>query len=864
MIFWFFCWGLVMRRYGLILGSIFVGIVALVEADRTLDFNRDWEFVLDVNAEALEPSEVGGAWAPVRLPHDWVIEGSAVSNHPFMMATGVIPSAGIGWYRKPFEVAAGASKKVQVLFDGVYNNSEVWINGYRLGFHPYGYSPFYYDLTPYLNADGENEIVVKVDHTRYADSRWYTGAGIYRDVQLITTDRLHIPIWGTFFSTPEVSAKEAIVRAQIEVRNEYPTDRVIELRTVLINPTGEQVATHVTHATITAFARKSIRQELTVPHPMRWGVDAPHLYQGVTEIWSDGERVDQVNTRFGIRSFRFDPDEGFFLNGENLKIKGVCLHHDGGLVGTAVPDGVWRRRLEILREGGCNAIRSAHNPASDAFLDLCDEMGFLVQDEFFDEWDYPKDKQYNQNEREVLYETQGYAEHFQEWAERDLKATVLSHRNHPSIIQWSIGNEIEWTYPRNQDATGFFNNMNWKGGYFWSKPPFTTDEIKHQLATLPRQEYDIGRTATQLANWVRDVDLTRPVTANCILPSASHFSGYADALDVMGYSYRRVLYEYGHEILPDTPIMGTENVPQYHEWKAVMEHDHISGTFLWTGVDYMGELREPYPVRFLDCGMLDGAGFKKPQWHMYRTLWSEKPHIALATNPIDEIRYKKKVLYTVDKKGNVVRRNRDGWQRMVWGWQTVVEHWNHEPNETMVVEAYTNCDEIELFLNERSLGRKKRADFEDNIVKWAVTYQPGRLVARGWKDGKPVTEDALITHGKPAGVRLEVDHSILKADGEDVAHLVAQLVDAQGHPVLSEERELVFEVPRGLRLLGVDNGNHYSVQDYKSDRIITDQGRALLIVQTTEDSVVGKVRVNSRGLKGSTVEVVTKEKVNEG
>ncbi|MGS0523886.1 glycoside hydrolase family 2 TIM barrel-domain containing protein [Zobellia nedashkovskayae] len=294
-----------------------------------------------------------------------------------------------------------------------------------------------------------------------------------------------------------------------------------------------------------------------------------------------------------------------------MKIKGVCLHHDGGMVGAAVPDDVWRRRLTKLKKAGCNAIRISHNPGSEAFLNLCDEMGFLVQDEFFDEWDNPKDKRKNMNEQSVDYVTRGYTEHFQEWAEKDLKNTILAHRNHPSIIQWSIGNEIEWTYPRNTDATGFFNNMGWQGNYFFSEPPFTPEQIKEQLKTLPKEKYDIGKTAQKLAKWTKELDTTRYVTANCILPSASHLSGYTDALDVVGYSYRRVIYDYGHKNYPNEVIMGTENLPQWHEWKAVMERPFISGLFLWTGIDYMGESNGGWPKKGTNSGLLNSEVLKK-------------------------------------------------------------------------------------------------------------------------------------------------------------------------------------------------------------------------------------------------------------
>ncbi len=837
-------------------------------AERNADFNKEWRFALDPVGDPSRPEFDDAAWRSLDVPHDWVVENSCSSNLPFYQATGVIPGAGVGWYRKTFYVGDLEQCKVQVLFDGIYNNAETWINGHRLGFHPYGYTPFHYDLTPFLRADGENVLAVKVDHTRYADSRWYTGAGIYRNVQLVSTGLLHVPVWGIRITTPDVSAAAAKVVVETSIRNDFGSDRSAELRSAILDTEGRVVAESSYATNITAFALRPVRQEFAVPAPRLWAPGHPELYLLRSQVVADGRVVDETTTRFGIRSLRFDADHGFFLNGVNMKIKGVCLHHDGGLVGAAVPKGVWRRRLGLLREAGCNAIRTAHNPPSNEFLDLCDEMGLMVQDEFFDEWDNPKDKRFNKDEREAHYETQGNAEHFQEWAESDLKATVLSHRNHPSIIQWSIGNEIEWTYPRNKAATGFFDNMDWTGNYFWSEPPFAPEKIKAMLATLPRERYDIGETAHKLAGWTRELDTTRPVTANCILPSASHFSGYADALDVIGYSYRRILYDYGHRLLPDKPIMGTENVPQWHEWKAVEERDHIAGTFLWTGIQYMGEVRGDYPVKTNGGALLDTAGFKTPAWHMFRSLWSDEPHVALAVNPLEEVAYRGKPLYHVDGKGNVVPRDPQSWERMLWNWQDVSSHWNHRKGRMMLVEVYSNCAELQLLLNGANKGRKRLADFEDRIVKWAIPYEPGVLTVQGWKvseedsisrlkrgESDASAAASIATHGSPAAIAMGVDRRLLANDGYDVAHVEVQLVDGTGRPVRAEERELVFTVDPGLRVLGVDNGDSRNVQDFQSDRIVTHEGRALLVVQSTGTCGKFRVGVSGAGMQESWMQV---------
>ncbi|MEM6377682.1 MAG: sugar-binding domain-containing protein [Bacteroidota bacterium] len=809
------------------------------------DFNLDWKFSFAEKAPAWEEDFNDTQWRTLNLPHDWAIEQSIDSSIVFWQGTGHFPSEGIGWYRKTFPTPINDNEVCYVHFDGVYNNATIWINGTELGFHPYGYSPFYYDLTPYLHKNGqENVLAVKIDHTRYADSRWYTGAGIYRKVNLISVNKLHIPIWGVYATTPEVSKQAAKVHLTVDVRNDYDEPQSGRLTTVIYDPAGKEVNKQQIDIAIDSL--EQVVLDFTIDQPQLWDTDTPNLYKAVLTIAMAGKVVDQFEQTFGIRSIRFDADKGFFLNGENKKIKGVCLHHDGGLVGTAVPIGVWRRRLETLKASGCNAIRSAHNPASSEFLDLCDEMGFLVQDEFFDEWDNPKDKRFNMNQQSEHYETQSYVEHFQEWAERDIRTTMLSHRNHPSIIQWSIGNEIEWTYTRNQNATGFFNNMDWKGNYFWSEPPFSTQKIKEMLETLPNGKYDIGKTAQQLADWTRLYDTTRAVTANCILPSASHLSGYIDALDIAGYSYRRVLYNYGHENYPTKPIMGMENVPHYHEWKAVMDNDHIAGTYLWTGVDYLGEIRDKFPTRTGGSGLLDLAGFPKPQYYMFQALWTEEPMVYMTTNLPKQLKSRNKQLYRVESDLSVSLVNPDSWKRMLWGWQTVNQHWNYQPGDTVIVEVMSNCPSVELFLNNQSLGTKQLTDFPDHILKWAVPYTPGELKAIGQGTNQTVNY-SYHTAGVAKAMEVVSDKKGLAANHYDVAHLRVQLVDENGHPS-NDNRLVAFEVSEHLEILGIDNGAPVNGQDVHTNQMTTDKGRVLLIVQAKDLKGQGTITVKSEGL----------------
>ena len=807
----------------------------------SIDFNFDWEFQL---SDSLSNND---DWRKIRLPHDWSVEASFDSING-EGATGYLPG-GIGFYKKEFSLALKDDQSAYLLFDGVYNNSETTLNGKKLGFHPYGYSPFYYNLTNVLYQNNETNLLeVKVDRTRYADSRWYTGSGIYRNVNLIVKNKLHIPIWGNFVTTPKISATQAEVLVETKIKNDFDENHQFEVLTVIFDSKGEEIAESTSNVSIQANKEQFNTQQLLVVNPHLWDIETPYLYKAVTSIVKNGETIDQTETSFGIRTIRFDANKGFFLNGKNRKIKGVCLHHDGGLVGAAVSKGVWKRRLEKLKKAGCNAIRISHNPGSQEFLDLCDEMGFLVQDEFFDEWDNPKDKRKNMNEQSVDYITRGYAEHFQDWAEKDLKNTMLAHRNHPSIIQWSIGNEIEWTYPRNAEATGFFNNMDWSGNYFWELPPNSTEQIKEQLKVLPKGKYDIGETAKKLASWTRELDTTRYIIANCILPSASYESGYVDALDMVGYSYRRVIYDYGHENYPNKPIMGTENLGQWHEWKAIMDRPFISGTYLWTGIDYMGESNEGWPKKGTSSGLLDLAGFEKPSYHMFKALWNETPQIYIASQE------QEKSIFKVNTSGKVIEKKQDGWKQALWGWHNVNEHWNYPEKEMVVVEVYSNCNEVELFLNEKSLGVKKLIDFDDHVYKWAVPFEKGTLLAKGMKNGK-IVETKIVSTTEAVAIQITTDKKELKADGYDVAHLVAQIVDKNGNPVKTDNHKITFKLEGDVKILGVDNGAIDNVQDFQTNEIMTSKGRCLLIVQSKREASNVTIQATSENMKSEIITV---------
>lgn len=808
------------------------------------DFNFKWKFHLGDIAEASEEEFNDSDWRTVRLPHDWSVE------HSFTMdqadgATAYLPG-GIGWYRKQFKMDVSDSNKVtSITFDGIYTNSEVWINGHYLGKRPYGYSPFVYDLTPYLKYGNElNVIAVKADRSAYLDCRWYPGSGIYRKVKFETKNQVHIPQWGTFVTTPKVNDKVAEVNVQTSLVNRSNESQTIELETAIYNK--EKLIQLVSETYVVKSGdTNEINQSIKVKNPLLWDTENPHLYVARQKIVQSNGASDSYSTTFGIRSFHFDREKGFFLNGKNTLLKGVCLHHDGGLVGAAVPDGVWERRLQKLKDAGCNAIRTAHNPPSGAFLDLCDQMGFLVQDEAFDEFNNPKDKRNNYNQQKSEEITRGYTEHFTEWSERDIKNMVMRDRNHPSIIMWSIGNEIEWTYPEYGAATGYWgNNKVGDINYYWDEPALSVETIKSNFKKAKRGEHDLAETAQNLSAWVKEIDTTRPVTANLVIPSVSNFSGYADALDIVGLSYRQAVYDYCYENYPEMIFLGTENWTQWHEWKPVIEKDFISGIFIWTGIDYMGESRE-WPKKGSGSGLLDFAGFEKPSYHMFKTLWTDEPHTYITTQLLAKSPYK------WNNTSHLLEEKTENWAfRQKWGWQDVNEHWNYSANDSIAIEVYTNEPEVELFLNGSSLGTKKLSDHPDRVLRWMVLYQEGTLTAKSVN-----LQEKINTSSVPAAINIMADKKQINADGYEVVHITAQLIDENGTPVKHEEREITFTIDGDIKLLGVDNGSPKNIQDYQNNKLTTNNGKCLLILQSNLNQGSASISAHSSNLESETINI---------
>ena len=814
--------------------------------NRNQDFNFDWKFKLQKDTTMPEnlPMEDKN-WRDVRLPHDWSVEFSFSEN--LEGCTGYLPG-GVGVYQKHFDTPIDvSSQKAFVYFDGVYNNATFWLNGKKLGENPYGYSPTFFDLTDKLNTNGtENILTVHVDHSRYADSRWFTGSGIYRNVKLIITPKLHIPIWGTYFTTPITHGADAFVSAQTTIKNETSRETNFILVTEIYNSNNTKVTTTENTLKLGANEQQVITQKINVPNPDLWSIENPNMYYGISKIVSNDKTLDTYKTRFGFRKIAHIKDEGFFLNDKPTFVKGVCLHHDGGLVGAAVPKGVWKRRLQALKEAGVNAIRTSHNPFSEEFYDLCDEMGFLVQSEIFDEFDNPKDKRFNLNQREPDYITEGYTNHFQQWGKSDLTRTMLRDRNHPSIFEWSIGNEIEWTYEHYKHVSGL-----WDPGVksYWNRiPDLSPKEMKERYENLPDRKYKLTETAQKLANWTRELDDTRPVTANLIIPVASLASGYAQVLDIVGFSYQVKQYNWSKKHYPNLHFTGNENAGTWQEWNSMLEDPMVYSMYMWTGIDYLGEANQKWPQKGWHGDILDLAGFKKAGWDHFKSIWVNKPHIAIGTHLINDE-------FSVDELSGKVVVSKSA---LNWNNHRALKKWNYKKGEMIIVAVPTNLHKVELLLNGKSLGWRSLSNSPDRILRWAVPFESGTLVARGGFDGQE-KEVSLQTTSAPVAIKLVTEKSNLKADGYDVTHVVAQLVDKDGLHVTSKETEFRFLVNGDVKILGVDNGSNKSTQDYQTNKLITANGRALILLQSLKD-VKDVVTVQATGskLKSNSVQVQIK------
>jgi beta-galactosidase len=771
------------------------------------NFDKDWHFHLgDVN-DGESKSINDAAWRTLNLPHDWSIEGKFNKDNPATPEGGALPG-GIGWYRKTFIVpAASKSKLIYIDFDGVYQKSTVWINGHQLGFRPNGYISFRYELTPYLNFGGKNTIAVKVDNSVQPNSRWYSGSGIYRNVWLVTTNgQAAIDHWGTYVTTPQVSKDAATIAVQTKVNKYNTANKALKLKTTVYNTEGKAIESSTTPIAANGSKSEVFEQEIKLNNPELWSVDRPYLYKVVSEITAGNVVLDTYSTPIGIRYFDFDADKGFSLNGKPMKILGVCDHHDLGSLGAAINTRALERQLQMLKDMGCNGIRTSHNPPAPELLDLCDKMGFIVMDEAFDCWEWEKAK----------YD---YHLFFKEWHKKDLEDQILRDRNHPSVMIWSIGNEI----PQQSDSSAL-------------------------------------RIAPELAGIVHSLDKTRPITTANDRPDTSNKIIKSGAIDLIGYNYHEFSYAKFHDRYPGKKFIATETtsgletrghydmpsdsirvwpsrydkpftdgnpdntVSAYdnvrpawgstHEatWKVMKKYDFLSGMFIWTGFDYLGE-PTPYswPSRSSYFGIIDLAGFPKDIYYMYQSEWTNKT-----------------VLH-------------------------ILPHWNWEPGKTVDVWAfYNNADEVELYLNGKSVGIKKKTG-DDLHVMWRLKFEPGTLKAVSRKDGKVVLTREIHTAGKPAKIELIADRKSIKADGNDLSFITVKILDKDGNVVPTANNLVNFKINANAFIAGVDNGDPVSHDSFKVNYRKAFNGLALAIVQAKEKAGSITFTATSTGLAPATI-----------
>lgn len=820
-----------MKRLLTILGVLLLGCLAAraLPSRTILPFDKDWRFVQSDPAGAQAPAFDDRSWRRLDLPHDWSIEGENREDNPGGGSIGYFPT-GTGWYRKTFDIPGyGKDRLYSIEFDGIYMNSTVWINGHELGTWPYGYSSFSYDLTPYLKARG-NVIAVRVDNSQQTNSRWYSGSGIYRHVRLVATAGTHFDKWGVFYYTTDIRDGAATIRVRSDIANEESRARDLTVRQSVLDAAGTVVAMSEQQIHV-APGTESVDQVLGIPGARLWDTQDPYLYTLRSQLFVAGKEMDRVEGSLGVRTIEYDVDRGFLLNGKPVKMQGVNLHHDGGAVGAAVPERVWERRIEILKSGGCNAIRTAHNPPAPEFLDLCDRHGMLVMDEAFDQWAAGK----NDFDYHLV---------FGEWHLRDLYAMVARDRNHPSVVMWSIGNEI-----RDQHS-----------------------EVGPGLAR-------------EMIAFCHRLDPTRLVTSGndeiaSNTPTSPEFLA-AFENDIVGYNYpdrwrtrREVNYAIDKAEFPERRVVGTETggyggtrgvymlpgiVPENapatagnanrpgrrgglissslidveRRWVFNKAYDYVIGDFMWTGIDYYGETR--WPSRGAGSGYLDNCGFKKDGWWFFKSIWSDEPVLHL------------------------------------------LPHWNWRGNEGKIIQVacFTNMEEVELFVNGKSYGRKsteyprqgvdlgwnrygpgkRYATTADLHLVWDVEYQPGEIRAVGVRDGKTY-EEVIRTAGAPAQLRATVDRPDFRAEPGDVAHITVEVLDADGNLCPGADNLINFQVT-GARLIGVESGNLSDLGSVKASSRKAFSGMCLGIVAADKPGKV-QVEVSADGLRPSQITFIAK------
>ncbi len=770
------------------------------------NFNDGWRFALcndSIAPASIDYDDEG--WRSLDLPHDWSIEH--LPSPTLNACTGFFPG-GMGWYRKTFTLNDEAPVHY-IYFEGVYNRSCVYVNGQLIGARPNGYISFYYDITPYLHA-GENVIAVKVDHTREADSRWYTGSGIYRDVYMVSSGKTHLAPWGLGWKAKTITKSKALVEVEYSTMSDGAEGKLTVLA-VIKDADGRKVA-----ESSSPVKTDQGKMQLSIKNPMLWDIASPYLYTLEVSLMQNGRKIDGADCKLGLRTLEFNPDKGFALNGKNMKVKGVCLHHDAGVLGAVVPAQVWRRRLVNLKEMGVNAIRMSHNPQAPVVYDLCDELGLLVMDEASDEWEFPKRKWVTGwNVGTPKFE--GSYDFFNEWIEQDVADMVRRDRNHACVAFWSIGNEVD--YPNDPYSHPILDNAKINQQNFGGYDPDAPSAMR------------IGEIAQRLAPIVRSIDDSRPVTGALAGVVMSNQTAYPDAVDIVGYNYTEDRYQTDHELYPARVIYGSENGHGYREWLAVRDNDHIFGQFLWTGTDYLGEAGV-WPSRGLGTGLLDFGSFMKPRGKFRASLWREDPVAYLGT-------YK-----CGDKDPGL--------------WIDAPAVWNYEEGDRVRVVCYTNASSARLLLDGREVGARKMRDDAEGIIHWDIPFAPGTLTVEALGEaGEVMATDRVVTTGLPAALRVCADSDVLDEDNP-LAHITVEVVDHEGNLVPLADNMISCRVEGNATLLGLEGtGNHDMTYPGAHERRVCN-GRLLAYVRRGSEPGDAKFSFSSPLLKSTEISLTVK------
>ncbi|WPV01493.1 glycoside hydrolase family 2 TIM barrel-domain containing protein [Mucilaginibacter sp. cycad4] len=769
-------------------------------------FDYNWKFNLGDDSLARLRDFNDNAWRNLDLPHDWSIEGSVRLKNPTGGAGGYFP-AGIGWYRKTFRAAPEwKGKSVSIYFEGVYMNSEVFINGKSLGIRPYGYSSFRYDLSPYLDFNKENVIAVRVDNSQQINSRWYSGSGIYRHVWIDVTNPLHVANWGVAITTPEVSSKQASVQVKAMIKNETDFPQRIAVNTRLLSGSFKDAGNNTTKLALPAHSEKEVTQTIKVSKPLLWTPENPNLYRAQIQVLKGNDLVDETKNTFGIRSLKFTVEHGFQLNGKTIKISGGCVHHDNGCLGAAAFDRAEERKVELLKAAGFNAVRTSHNPPSEAFLDACDRLGLLVVDEAFDGWKVGKNK----------YD---YSVYFDQCSKRDLETMVLRDRNHPSIFMWSIGNEV-----------------------------------------VERNKPEAVVTAKMLAGIVKGIDSTRPVTSAIVKwgNDWESLDPLMAAHDVCGYNYQLQGAPADHKRVPSRVIFQTESYPRdaFANWKLVQNNNYIIGDFVWTAIDYLGEAgigrwyysgevpgehweNNLFPWHGAYCGDIDLTGWRKPISHYRSMLYNNKEKLYMA----------------VREPNPEPLEIKETWWSVWPTWKSWT--WPGFEGRKLDVEVYSKYPKVRLYLNDKLLGEKSTTVNQEFKAIFSVPYTPGTLRAVGVENDKEIESTTLQTSGSAAKIRLVADRYQLLANGQDLSYVAIEITDKDDvlQPNASDRLQFKLEGP-GV-IAGVDNADIKDTDPYAGNSRKAWHGRAMVVIRSTHNTGDIKLTVSSARLSDAIIAIKT-------